>query len=124
MNIDLAELASVSDAKIDEALEQIDISSFRFSVIVSLPKANCEADIDEAGAREGIQGTILFSVDQECRDLLEESYPNVDIDGCHVLVAGRKPFSANRARLYCVGGALSILVTLGIAARNATRMLG
>jgi hypothetical protein len=123
LKVDLEQLDDVADEKWDEALDAIDVSSFSFNVIVSLPDVRGEKDVDEFGEQATIQGTIMddfTSLDSDTRKLLREEYSGVDFDRCSILIAGRRPHSAGIALLYIVGGALGVLVAGGVAARRAS----
>lgn len=122
LEVDVDQLDTVADHKWDEALEALDLASFDVRVIVSFPQARNETDVEELGARESVQGTLMddfASLDGETRTLLRQEYSNVDFDRCSILVAGRRPQSAASSLAFIVGGALSIIVAVSVVARSA-----
>jgi hypothetical protein len=120
LGISELEVAALSEPRWEEAAEQIDLADFEFRVCVSLPAADGEAYVDEMGAQDAIQGTIMSALQSEEREILSESYPLVDLAECWILVAGRKPGTAESAWGLVVGGVALLVVTCVILARRAS----
>lgn len=117
------EIDSVSEQRLVEALEELKASDFDFRIIVSFPQADGPDYVDRMGEAESIQGMLLEDftrIEPEGRRLLRQSYPTVKIEDCHILVAGRKPYSVATAQLYLSGGVALLLLSLGMAARRAS----
>ncbi len=89
-------------------------------IIVSLPEARSEKDVERAAKSEHIQGLIIRPqqlIDRKNERLLEESYPGLDFKECMILVKGRRPSSRTKTisltgsgiALMVIGGTLLVL---------------
>lgn len=83
-------------------------------IIVLLPGARSERDVEQAAKRETIQGLIIRSlqlIDTKKERLLEESYPGLSFEDCMILVEGRQP--ASRGKTIALTGGGMVLVVVG-----------
>jgi hypothetical protein len=84
-------------------------------IIVHLPNARSEKDVERAAAQDEIQGLLIkpFKVlDLEEQSLLEEDYPGLDYGRCLILVEGRRPSS--KAKTVTIASAGFVAVALGV----------
>jgi len=123
LNVPIERLKEIDEDKIAEAEELLDPGIMGFNVIVSLPKAQNEYDVEAAANSDSLQGIVLndFSkLDSDTRNLLEDGYSNVDLDKCWILVAGREPKSAEATLGMLAGGAALCVAGLVVAGWRAT----
>lgn len=123
LRIDPGELKNVSDDQRADALSKLAGAEFPFKLILHLPSARGEADVDATYDLDELQGTLLVEdfftgLSFRQRTLLEQSYPKADLKNCMKLTVGRAPYSAMAALGLTVGGGVGVLVALVLAFQN------
>ncbi len=95
----------------------------QIKLIVLLPEARSERDVEEAAKREAIQGLMIRPLqmfDREQERLLEESYPGLNFEDCMLLVEGRRPASRTKT-VTLTGIGLGLVVVGGFLSVSAIR---
>lgn len=86
-------------------------------VILKLPDARSEADVEKTGRESALQGTVvnvLHSLDKETKKLLSDSYPGVDFAHVWILEVGLSPGAPGMKWLMFVGAGASFLISAGL----------
>jgi hypothetical protein len=85
-------------------------------IIVLLPNARSEKDVEETAKCKAIQGLIirpLRLLDTKKQRLLEESYPGLDFQDCMILVEGRQP-ATQRKTFFVTGAGIGLMAVGGL----------
>jgi predicted Zn finger-like uncharacterized protein len=120
----VSNLHNVAEEKRAEAAEKLDSVDFSFQVIMSLPDAQSEADVDKLYEAEQLECTVIsdFGIGElssEHKARLSEKYPRTDFSSVRVVTFGGAPTSAATARLYQFGGVGLVLLAVFVSGIRA-----
>lgn len=85
-------------------------------LVVNLPDARSERDMERVGMRDTIRGMIVNEIESLGSDekrLLSKSYPGIDFDTCYIFEQGREPSSAGKMLAFIGGGVSLFLLGAG-----------
>lgn len=102
-----------------DAIPDEEIPDIEFTVLVITNEFNTIGDIPEDWIDSpSIQGLVINEVsggpDDEERELIKSSFPNIDFDKVLILDEGRTPTSSDNAKLMMGGGVALSLAGLGL----------